>query len=1205
MEARFRNSIVTVHRTVGAVIKNTAFGLVSKNLMPNNNTTKIINKTKKLVVFSCAFLLGTLNLSAQHLNITNQDTWNNFVVIAEGHTGGQGWTFTLMVDVGVGDTTHPNYIKPVTKPIEGEFLGTFNGGGKTVTLAIRGNYSNAGLFMQVGNATVEATIKNFTTVGFVTSTEVSSTVGSVAGTVTNATISGVTNQAAITGGADSYVGGVAGTVTNATIWGAKNQAAITGGGGSYIGGIAGEVSNADGVGIFINCENHGVLNAYGEARVGGIMGISQFVNNSRPGTRLLHFSQCKNFSEIWGCYEAGGIAGQAWAREVYFDSCFNYNDIFAEHHIGGIAACVRADVVKIVACENYNSIVGTCNIIINSSIGGIVGYIEASKILLEECSNYGNIVYNLGDAGGIAGKIKEFGSTPPSIRIISCLNNGSVVINDIKGYETAIAGGIIGYCDVPTGSYSNFPYDIINCKNSGSVECNGGLATAGVIGKITGRPFVSGNTNIGRVFGRKSQYSAGVVGWIEGGLLESNVNSGIVDGAIGYAGGIAGYLDNIVSIEYCINTNWIEPVDTAGAIVGGYRISPYNAIFSCFYDNQMSIVGGISGVDIQGRVEGLNTDEMTGRNLQLHLQGNWTFQNNLYPRTNSHPIGLLSAAPIYLHNSENVSDVKTAPFELSCINNANHPFLWGKYDAVTEPITDTDDLQHIATSTNGNINVLSIDKADIVDKGWDILSVRLLYATNGSMPSQPNSFTLQPPNALVFEKAVPLNPECYTIKVTVDGYSYGYECLDISPSGNVNISSGKDTTFYISTSFCCFIKGVYVDGKLVPESQYVTEFTYTFKDIQANHTFHIVFGSYPRGDVFVYRNNPIGNLSPPDYRYEKTNADIVEFKVIMPSYLFLALLPLPTSADFVLAGGNGTIIDIVRDTDNFRVFYVTIVTDTNKLGDTLGINKISDIVRIDSVLGIPVDFCYSEYYDVRKKFFTKPFLIEPMNNSTVSINHGTGIIGFDEPVEFNTNYYTYPNFPTGLVSIWGGQNFINLYSSFDDTFDNNLITFSFGTLQQNANYSVYLNNLSPLQSPWVGHWVGLLIDEWGNHNVGLPNGITLGNLGSFQTSFYKIGAENDASTTSSSGGFTISNIYPNPTTNEAEFTVNVLEEGSLNVAIYDLSGSFVMQIISDKFMNANTELRVPLTLGMLSSGTYTVVVSMSNNKSAKQVIIVK
>ena len=77
------------------------------------------------------------------------------------------------------------------------------------------------------------------------------------------------------------------------------------------------------------------------------------------------------------------------------------------------------------------------------------------------------------------------------------------------------------------------------------------------------------------------------------------------------------------------------------------------------------------------------------------------------------------------------------------------------------------------------------------------------------------------------------------------------------------------------------------------------------------------------------------------------------------------------------------------------------------------------------------------------------------------------------------------------------------------------------------------------------------------------------------------------------------------TVNTAEFTVNVFAEGNLSVDIYDLSGAHIMNVVQDKFLNKNAELRVPLTLGNLSSGMYTVMVSMGNDKIMKQIIIVK
>jgi hypothetical protein len=91
----------------------------------------------------------------------------------------------------------------------------------------------------------------------------------------------------------------------------------------------------------------------------------------------------------------------------------------------------------------------------------------------------------------------------------------------------------------------------------------------------------------------------------------------------------------------------------------------------------------------------------------------------------------------------------------------------------------------------------------------------------------------------------------------------------------------------------------------------------------------------------------------------------------------------------------------------------------------------------------------------------------------------------------------------------------------------------------------------------------------------------------------------------SNNAFIMSNINPNPTSNNAEFTITVYEEGNLNVEVYDLAGLYVMDVISNKSMTANTSLQVALNFGILPNGTYTVMVTLGNNNIAKQVIIVK
>jgi len=86
------------------------------------------------------------------------------------------------------------------------------------------------------------------------------------------------------------------------------------------------------------------------------------------------------------------------------------------------------------------------------------------------------------------------------------------------------------------------------------------------------------------------------------------------------------------------------------------------------------------------------------------------------------------------------------------------------------------------------------------------------------------------------------------------------------------------------------------------------------------------------------------------------------------------------------------------------------------------------------------------------------------------------------------------------------------------------------------------------------------------------------------------------------GIFDVSEVFPNIVTNNATVEVSTAQEGNLNVAIYDLSGSKIMDI-SDQFINANTKIKVDLNnLSNLSTGVYTVVVSIGNDVAIRKFI---
>ena len=65
-------------------------------------------------------------------------------------------------------------------------------------------------------------------------------------------------------------------------------------------------------------------------------------------------------------------------------------------------------------------------------------------------------------------------------------------------------------------------------------------------------------------------------------------------------------------------------------------------------------------------------------------------------------------------------------------------------------------------------------------------------------------------------------------------------CGSISPNGAVLVREGGDRTFVITANPGCVLIDVLVDGRSVgPVS------SYTFRDVQRNHTIHAIFSAAP------------------------------------------------------------------------------------------------------------------------------------------------------------------------------------------------------------------------------------------------------------------------------------------------------------------------------------------------------------------------
>jgi len=192
-----------------------------------------------------------------------------------------------------------------------------------------------------------------------------------------------------------------------------------------------------------------------------------------------------------------------------------------------------------------------------------------------------------------------------------CINNGT-----IKG--GTFVGGIVGVIQ----NHSEFMHH----KNAGTIKSiyggnegrNTGTAIGGIVGHINTHSSMHSNVNIGIIDGRFFSFAGGIAGYVENTVCHNLMNSGMVEGGTFSVGGITGYLARSTSLNGCINTNRIFPRSATnyGAIVG----ENHGTIINCFYDSQMSIIGGINNLQIPGQAEGRLTNQMLGNSL-LSLLG--------------------------------------------------------------------------------------------------------------------------------------------------------------------------------------------------------------------------------------------------------------------------------------------------------------------------------------------------------------------------------------------------------------------------------------------------------------------------------------------------------------------------------------------------------------------------------------------------------
>lgn len=252
------------------------------------------------------------------------------------------------------------------------FKGTFDGNGKTVTMALDGKQYTG----FIGNAE-KATIKDLTTAGSVNAA------GSYAAGIVaygDGTIDNCINKADITN-TNYYTGGIAGSFTG-TVSDSENKGSISG--ASYAAGIVGY-----GAASIDNCVNEGTVQVSGNYAAG--------IN----GMNAKKIDKCINNGTITaGNNTAGGIAGQASSSGTVITNSANTADIQAKTIAAGIVA--RGNASTIENCYNNGTVTAAAGTEKAGAAGIIAEKLAYNKITIANCYNTGNIVLGKDSAANAA-----------------------------------------------------------------------------------------------------------------------------------------------------------------------------------------------------------------------------------------------------------------------------------------------------------------------------------------------------------------------------------------------------------------------------------------------------------------------------------------------------------------------------------------------------------------------------------------------------------------------------------------------------------------------------------------------------------------------------------------------------------------------------------------------------------------------------------
>ncbi|MBR3101437.1 MAG: dockerin type I repeat-containing protein [Muribaculaceae bacterium] len=411
----------------------------------------------------------------------------------------------------VADVIMTSAFTPIAANTQKTFRGQIHGDGHSIgNLTISGaNY--VGL---IGNMGFGGLVENLTIAGGNITGE--QYVGGFVGYMKGGSLTGVVNNATVTGSTKTYVGGIVGyayypamlanlhnngNVTNSAmytggvigaIWG--NSTDVFSGmtntgdvaGGMYTGGVVGNVTYSS----LENLENSGSVrgNLATTNMVGGVIGGVDACQN---------ITNARNMGDVTGATVAvAGVIGRYWpskntSNALTVSGCYNAGDIMAKEganatNVGGIIGMAEGYNVTLSQCANVGRVTNPATAIA-AGTPGAGGLIGGGAPVIVDCFNAGT-VSALNCAGGLLGR--PFNNSSPVV-ISNSLNTGWV---EGVAANSANVGSITGY-NSSAATYTNVCYDsqMSNLAAAGKNSAEGIVAreTQEIIGTTMGENWVT------------------------------------------------------------------------------------------------------------------------------------------------------------------------------------------------------------------------------------------------------------------------------------------------------------------------------------------------------------------------------------------------------------------------------------------------------------------------------------------------------------------------------------------------------------------------------------------------------------------------------------------------------------------------------------------------------------------------------------------